>query len=66
MITLRPLVSAALEFSAEPPSWPFPLPVDDVFLPVPCAAPPGSFSFAHDVSEAAHNDSAQRTKQRSG
>lgn len=53
MFTWRHLVSAAPESSAGSPSWPFPPHVADVSLPVLCAGPPGSFSFAHDASGAA-------------
>lgn len=53
MFTWTHLVSAVPESSAEPPSWTSPPHVGDASLPGLCAAPPGSFSFAHDASGAA-------------
>lgn len=51
--TWRRLVSAVPESSAGPPRRPSPPRVGDACLPVLCAGPPGSFSFARDASGAA-------------
>lgn len=59
VFTWRRLVSAVPESSAGPPSWPSPPRVGDASLPVLCAGPPGSFSFAHDASGAAEKREVQ-------